>query len=449
MKKPSITRQLLLGVLLPLLPILCLVGFAGYMGARFEIGEVYDAQLATAVNFLHYYRAQPSGPEAPDFQRQIETLDHSSRAGFREYTRWRRFRIWRDGDLVFASRNAPIDQTPHPAGYSESRDQAGHWRYFTLYLPESKEVIEAAENIKARNELIARVFWGLILPLTLAIPIITFTVWRGIVWGLKDLRRFADSVRERSADKLTPIDTVSAPEELQTLSLSINGLLETISNSLEQERLFTDNAAHELRTPLAAVRAQTEVVSGARNARERRLALAELTKGVDRAANLMDKLLTIARLRYANLSPSSIRLSEVVTEALLDLYPEAERKRIGFNIDNTQDASVVANPQLLGIILRNLIDNAIKYSPADADIDLTTFIEGKTVHLDIRDRGPGIPEDERVKVFARFYRIKGTRASGSGLGLAIVRMAAAQLNCAVTLLSPQTGPGLLVRLSFE
>ncbi len=217
--------------------------------------------------------------------------------------------------------------------------------------------------------------------------------------------------------------------------------MKTVSVSLEQERLFTDNAAHELRTPLAAIRTQTEVVTGARNAVERNVALTELTKGVDRAARLMDQLLTLARLRQNAPPVMQIGLEQAVSDAVRDLYSEALQRGIGFNIGG----SASANPALVGIILRNLIDNAIKYAPENSDIDID--ISQDTLVL--RDRGPGIPEDEREKVFARFYRVKGTRVQGSGLGLAIVRIAATRTGVDVRLFTPKDGVGLGVRLSFS
>lgn len=448
MKAISITRRLLLGVLVPLIPIMLSVGYLGYLAARFEINEVYDAQLATAANFLRYYGDDVREPTAQSFDKVAMQLNRKARVGLQEYTRWRRFRVWHDGHLVYASSNASSSQPPLPPGYSDQYDAQGHWRFFTLYVPDSGEIVEAGENAKARGELIQSVMLGLILPLSFALPLIALASWRGIVWGLKDLRGFAASVRERSADNLAPLDTERTPAELRSLSASINGLMDSLSQSLDQERLFADNAAHELRTPLAAIRAQAEVVSGARNASERKAALAEMNKGVDRASRLMEQLLVLARLRQTKPPMSLLILSEAATEALHDLYFEAEARGIGFCVDGDREARVSANPLLLGVILRNLIDNAIKYAPEGSDIDIITVRDETSTRLDIRDRGPGIPEEEREKVFARFYRVKGTRAPGSGLGLAIVRIAAARMGCRIRLSTPRDGQGLIVSVAF-
>ncbi|MDI7775777.1 ATP-binding protein [Asticcacaulis sp. EMRT-3] len=442
-KHRSLTARLLAGVVLPIIAIVVLIGVVANISAHSEINEVYDAQLATAANFLRYYNGDIDNGGNAAIGTLSSDLSPVARHGLAEYSRWRRFRVWRDGRLVLMAGNARPVGAPLPPGYSDLTDADGQWRYFTLYLPESHEVIAVGENIKARGELIARVFWGLVLPLSLALPLLGLAVWLGIVWGLKDLRSFAASVRERSADHLTPIDTQSAPAELQTLAASINGLLTTIAASLEQERLFTDNAAHELRTPLAVVKTQTEVVTGARNAQERKAALAELTKGVDRAARLMDQLLTMARLRQNAPPVMWLSLSQCVSDAVRDLYPEAHARRIGFHISG--EAQATANLGLVGIILRNLIDNAIKYAPEGSDIDIA-MSQGA---ICLRDRGPGIAEDEREKVFARFYRIKGSRAQGSGLGLAIVRIAAAQTGAEVRFFTPDDGVGLGVRLNFS
>ncbi|WP_162148957.1 ATP-binding protein [Asticcacaulis sp. AC466] len=430
---------------MPTVAIMIFIGVSANMSARFEINEVYDAQLATAANFLRYYKDDIRTAPSVVSGTSGLALNPAARGGLTEYSRWRRFRVWRQGKLVLASGDVSALGAPLPAGYSDLTDAQGQWRFFTVYMPETQEIIEAGENVRARGELIERVFWGLILPLSLALPLLGLAIWRGIIWGLKDLRMFAASVRERSADNLTPIDTENAPTELQVLSTSINGLLKTVSISLEQERLFTDNAAHELRTPLAAIRTQTEVVTGARSAKERSAALVELTKGVDRAARLMDQLLTLARLRQNAPPVMQISLQQAVSDAVRDLYSEALLRSIGFNIGGDPNGNASANPALVGVILRNLIDNAIKYAPENSDIDID-ISQGRIV---LRDRGPGIPEDEREKVFARFYRVKGTRVQGSGLGLAIVRIAATQTGVDVRLFTPNDGVGLGVCLRFS
>lgn len=445
LRQPSLTRRLLIGVGAPLLLLLIVTALLGYQSARFEIDEVYDAQLVTAASFLRYYGGDMRNPPHRGIGVTAPSLDKRSRDGLAEYTRWRRFRVWRDGQLMLASENGVTASAPLPPGYHDVRDADEVWRFFTLNVPETGEIIEAGENVKAREELINRIFWGLILPLTLALPLMALVVWRGIVWGLKALRGFADSVGERSAEHLEPLDARAAPAELQALSGSINTLLKRLEASLDQERLFTDNAAHELRTPLAAVRAQTEVLSGARNAGERKTALAELQKGVDRAARLMDQLLTLARLRQRALPAGEAVLRDAVASAVRDLYLEAERRSIGFNITGESDARAQANPLLLGVVLRNLIENAIKYAPEGSDIDIAITPDW----IEIRDQGPGIPEDEREKVFARFYRLKGAQAPGSGLGLAIVRIAAAQAGCRIALFTPSDGAGLGVRIIFS
>jgi signal transduction histidine kinase len=138
-------------------------------------------------------------------------------------------------------------------------------------------------------------------------------------------------------------------------------------------------------------------------------------------------------------------LREAVASAMRDLYLEAEKRAIGFHITGASDLSAQVNPLLLGVVLRNLIDNAIKYAPEGSDIDIAVTANS----IEIRDRGPGIPEDERENVFARFYRLKGTQASGSGLGLAIARIAASQAGCRIALFTPPDGPGLGVRIAFS
>ncbi len=446
---PSITRQLLIGIGLPVFVIIVLIGGLGYLCAKGEIDEVYDAQLVTSANFLWRLSEDKSGPAEIRTQPGMLGITGAEQEGVEEFTEWRSYRVWRAGKLLITSENAPDIRFPaRPAGFSEASRSDGHWRYFTLVQTGAGVVVESGENTEARKELIARVFWGLILPLTLAIPLIVLAIWRGIRWGLKDLRRFAETIQTRSSDDLSAIDTHTTPKELRALAGSVNGLMVKLEASLEQERLFTDNAAHELRTPLAALGVQADVILNAKTARERNQMVAELGKGVRRASRLLDQLLTLARIRHAPIQASALNVYEIASTAIKDIYPLAHARDIELSLSGDMSAMVRSKEPLLMIMLSNLLDNAIKYAPRGSAIAVAIKRSAEGLDLIIEDEGPGIPENEREKVFARFYRIQGTSATGSGLGLAIVRNIGERLSVGIHVFTPHNGIGLAIRLRF-
>ena len=435
----SLTWRLFIGIGAPVAAIILLIALMGFRGATSEINEVYDSQLAiSAQSLLHAAESQGaavgvSGAPPP-------SADGGEEEGIDEYARWHSYRVWRGGQVVLASPNAPKD-APRRAGYASATDGDDTWRVYTLV--QGAYTVETRENTDARGEEIIKILTSLVLPLILLLPVIAAVLWFGIRLGLSGLRGFATAVGQRSTDDLSRIDA-AVPAELAPVAEAVNGLLGRLEASLDQERAFTDNAAHELRTPLAVIKAQAEVVSGARDDRERTDAVAELGLGVTRATRLLEQLLTLARLRHVPPAHTEIELMGQAGEAIRDVYPAAAAKGIALRLGGDEGATAQADATLLHLILRNILENAVKYAPPHTAVD----VEVTAGAILVRDHGPGIPEAERDKVFTRFYRIQGTREPGSGLGLSIVRAAAQRLGCIVTLSAPDDGAGLGVEISF-
>jgi len=438
-RPPSLTWRLFIGIGAPVAAIIVLIALLGFRGAASEINEVYDSQLAiSAQSLLH--AAQSQGPAINVLGAPPATADGGEEAGIDEYARWHSFRVWHDGHVVLASPNAPAESA-RKAGYTSTRDGGDTWRVYTMV--QGGYTVETRENVLARGEEITKILSSLVLPLIVLLPVIGTVLWFGIRLGLSGLRGFAAAVGERSSDNLSRIDA-AVPAELAPVAEAVNGLLSELESSLDQERAFTDNAAHELRTPLAVIKAQAEVVAGARDAAERAGAVAELGLGVNRATRLLEQLLTLARLRHQPPQHTQVTLMSQAGEAVRDVYPAAAGKTIELRLAGDADATAQADPALLHLILRNVLENAVKYAPERTAIDIDV-LPGEIV---VRDAGPGIAEAERDKVFTRFYRIHGTREPGSGLGLSIVRMAARRLGCQVRLFTPADGHGLGVGIVF-
>ena len=449
MKQPSLTVQLLKGIGLPLVLVVALIGAIAYFSAIDEVNEVYDSQLITSANELWLLsEREDSRTEIKVGGHDLE-LDDSDQKALDEYARWRRFRVWRGGKLLLVSDNADgASDKPHAKGFTDVASASGDWRLFTLYVPRQDVVVEVGEKVEARYEVVWPILFGLLIPLLLAIPVFALVIWQGGRWGLRDLRRFAANIKQRSPDDLSRIPDEGAPAEIAPVAEALNSLLAKLDQALQQERLFTDNAAHELRTPLAALGLQTDVVRNARTRNERSLALGELDKGVERASRLLDQLLTLARIRHTPIERTELDLRTAAADAIKDIYPLALAKKIDLALSGDGDAAILSKKPLLAILLRNLLDNAIKYSPAGACVDVEITEAGGAPRLIVRDQGPGIPPDEREQVFAHFYRMPGAAGAGSGLGLAIVRTIADLLGIDVRLFTPESGTGLEVEVRF-
>ena len=445
----SLLVQLLIGIGLPLACVLVVVGSIAFISARDEIAEVYDSHLITSANELWLLSQNvESQTEIQVGGREME-LDDNDQKALDEYAKWRTFRVWRHGKLLLVSDNLAGRAAPPSArGFSNVTNALGAWRVFTLYVPRQDVIVEISEKLDARDEIVRPIMFGLLIPLLLALPVFALVIWLGGRWGLRDLRRFATTIGKRSPDDLSHIATEGAPAEIAPLAEAINQLLVKLERALEQERLFTDNAAHELRTPLATLGLQMDVLRNAKTAPERRATLSELDKGVARASRLLDQLLTLARIRHTPIKPAPLNLHAFAADAIRDIYPLARAKGIELSLSGDERIEVVTMKPLLAILLRNLLDNAIKYAPAGTRVEMTVSMEDEEACVKVCDQGPGIAEAERERVFARFYRLKDAGGTGSGLGLAIVRTIAELLGATVTLSAVGAEVGLCVKLRF-
>ncbi|HQT26076.1 MAG TPA: ATP-binding protein, partial [Burkholderiales bacterium] len=240
------------------------------------------------------------------------------------------------------------------------------------------------------------------------------------------------------------------PGELRPLVDAINTLLSRLEYSFENERRFTADAAHELRTPLAALKTQAQVAMRASEEAQRKKALEQVIGGVDRATHLVQQLLTLARLdpQFAQVGNSKVDLHQVVVGVLTELAPEALAKRIELVFEEAPRAMVKGDPEMIRILTSNIVRNAIRYTPEEGHVEVRIGEDVDAVRLHVIDNGPGIERGERTNVFERFYRTLGNRASGSGLGLSIVKRIADLHHAEVTLDTGENGKGLWVRVKF-
>lgn len=436
-------RRRLLGLLLGGVSIawLATMGFSA-LDAHHEVDELFDAQLAQSAQTLLALASH----EADD---EIEDLG----PGAHKYQRRLRFQIWRaDGRLLLRSGNAPTTPLTTINGFSETDSAEGHWRHFSLWDKDHALQVQVSEDHHIRDELINQIAWRLLFPALFGLPLIGLWVWIATRRGLLSLDAVAEQIAHRDPQQLHALTPASAPEEIRPMLEALNGLFARVDQALESERRFTADAAHELRTPLAALKAQLQVALRARNDEERTRSLDQLRAGLDRAHHLVDQMLQLARLDPESGLPTSppLDLGQLAAQACADLGPLILAKDIDFDLEAAPDCIVNGQGDWLGVLLRNLIDNAIRYTPAGGCIRVIVehAARDRAIQVRVIDNGPGIPAAERNAVLRRFHRLHQGEVAGSGLGLAIVARIAELHGAKLDLTDAKTPSGLCVNIIF-
>ena len=312
---------------------------------------------------------------------------------------------------------------------------------------------EAQTEIAAhRDELIAEIAEHVAMPVLLALPLLAVLLAIAVTLALRPLQRLANDIGGRAPDRLDALEVAGAPAEIRPLIVRLNALFAAISRALENERRLTADAAHELRTPLAALKAQAQVARAADDEKQRHHALEQVVVGCDRATRLVEQLLQLARLDAAPATApqEGVDLQEIAAEVLAGLAEPAVAK--GIELTLTEPAGDVApvrgDPLLLGALVRNLADNAVRYSLPGTPVQVTVKTHDGRITLTVSDRGPGIPDALRTSPGERFRRGRDAVATGSGLGLSIVMRIAALHGAHVTLQPGVDGSGTVATVAF-
>lgn len=291
-------------------------------------------------------------------------------------------------------------------------------------------LVQMAEPLTERQALANRIIKGVIFPQFVILPIASALVWFGLSRGLRPLRGLRDRIRRRQPDDLSPIDPTSAPQEIVPLVESFNELLTQLETSLETQKRFIADAAHQMKTPLAGIRMQAELALREQEPADRERSLTQLSRSSERASHLITQLLALARAESLGEKTgfSPLELNALLREIVTELAPMALSANLDLGLDDPgQPVAIRGNRVLLGEMIQNLVSNAIHYTPSGGVINIRLRSGSETASLEIEDDGPGIPAAERDAVFERFYRVRDRVASneaearGSGLGLAIVR----------------------------
>lgn len=355
--------------------------------------------------------------------------------------------IWtEDGRSIYASR--PHAELPARAllGFADVRAGDQLWRTFSVAT--RSRVIQVAQPVPVRRRLAADTALRSVAPLLLVGPLLALLgVWV-VARALAPLRRLAADVRARDVDTFAPLPDADVPDEAAPLVRAVNGLLARLSGALDAQRAFVADAAHELRSPLTALKLQLKLLREAGDEAARKAAMEQLAQGVERATRLVEQLLALARAEPgAAQTLAALDLADVAREALADLLPLASAR--GSELSLQADAAVPLQGDRSGLIalVRNLADNALRYAPPGAHVELHLALDDGAPLLTVDDSGPGIPPAERGKVFDRFVRRSAQGESGSGLGLAIVRSVAQRHGATLSLADSPLG-GLRVQVRW-
>ncbi len=441
--KPSIRRRLLILLTGTVLTAWLATAMFTYFDARKEIGEMLDAHLA-----------QSAGLIAAQLEHEFEDMDEHAAKLPRQYKHERKiaFQVWdKKGRLRLRTASAPETRLQSQSeGYGDAVIDGKRWRIFSRWDESRDYLVQVGERYELREELAGSVASHLLHPLAVALPALALLIWFGVGAGLAPLGSVAREIQRREPGNLAPLDEGNAPRETLPLIAAINALFERLRNSLEQERRFTADAAHELRTPLAAVKTQAQVALGARSDEARAHALANVVSGTDRAARLVEQLLVLARLdpQMALPQEQAVDLHDLAGRCIAELAPAAAAKGVDMGLAPGGGANVAGDAILLGVLLRNLLDNAVRYTPPGGEVEVAVTCTQDAVLLAVSDSGPGIAEAERAQALDRFYRVLGSGEEGSGLGLSIVKRIADLHRAGVSLAAGADGRGLRVEVTF-
>lgn len=417
---------------------------ATWFDVRHELDELLDAHLAQAAALLVVQQAHEGDDDgvldAPTLHRYAPKVA---------------FQVFHEGRLTQRSANAPADPMltmsgAAPSGFRTIVIDGTAWRVFATHGREQDVRVFVGEQVRSRSAILWAVMRSSLGPLLFAIPLLALGAWLAVRQGVVPLRAVGQALAQRGPGDLQPLVLPAAPAEVAPMLDALNGLLRRIAELLEAERRFTADAAHELRTPIAAIRAQAQVALGAATDPERAGALQATLQGCDRAARLVDQLLTLSRLE-SGAGPELVELdlAAVVRQVVAEVAPQAVDQQQDIEVAAQAPCRVRGDATLLAVLVRNLVDNAVRYSGPGATVKLAiAAIEPDGARLSVEDSGPGMAAADRARLGERFFRVVGSGQAGSGLGWSIAHRIATVHGAALHVGESTSLGGLRVEVQF-
>lgn len=401
-----------------------------YRQARAEADGIFDYHMEQMAQALRAGVVPPGLPSAPGEEPALpaEAFDFF-------------VQVWTpDGLRVFQSGTRAALPQRAALGFSNLQVEGMPYRVYTMQS--RTQVVQVAQDLRPRQEMARALAWRTVMPIAWMAPLLMLVAWGVVSASLAPVARVRRQVAERQADELAEVSEAGLPDEIRPLVHELNLLFGRVRQAFDAQKNFVAEAAHELRSPLAALRLQVQSLQRAPDDATRQLAAQRLLAGIDRATRLVEQLLVLARQQA---QPSSgepmqaVELSTLAAQVVADAVPQAVARHIDLGLGEADDGTVNGHAEPLRILLGNLVDNALKYTPEGGKVDVTVRRDAGSLVLAVEDSGPGISEADRARVLDRFYRVPGSPAAGSGLGLAIAN-AIAQLHG--TRLELDRSPGL-------
>ncbi|PZQ43579.1 MAG: hypothetical protein DI551_11875 [Micavibrio aeruginosavorus] len=437
----SLKKRLLQWISFPILIASILIFVIAYLFSWHEIEEVYDAQLVhSAKTLLQMTEHEIAEQENIDIGTENPNLQH-------RYENKTAFRIWKKDKIVLqSSRAKKFINVEAPPGFSDQTIENKPWRFYVFIDAANNIQIETAERYAIRYELIGQLMISLAIPMAILIPLLLAIVWVGVQQSITPLIALSSEVDSRRIDDLTQIKGGDIPHEVIPLVEAMNRLFIRIGDSFKREREFTDHAAHELRTPLAAMKTQTQVLlKKASFLPEYKDGLDNLNSTIDRTTHLVEQLLSLARLQNDIPPMETICFSDLLEEATSQIRALADTKKQILISEIEPNVTIKGNADSFYMLIHNLLDNAVKYTPDGGTIKVMLGADKK---LSISDSGPGISDMDKKRVFNRFVRVDKTGQMGSGLGLSIAQWVADTHKASLSL-HDNLPHGLVVEISFN
>jgi len=437
----SIKRFLLIYITLAILLIYCLISLASYWVSKEELDELYDAnleQVGSAIAAQHL-----AIHDVTHLYSNTQVGKGSTIQGEEEfYVRV----LAKDGTVLYVSHPDIKVPLPSTLGFSTQKYLNKQWRFFAIKV--NQETIQVAQSLRLRKNTIKETAISLMASQLLFIPFLVLLIFLAIRKALSPLSILSDEIQHRHSTDLKPFPDHQLPVEIKPLVQSLNIFMGKLSDMVGVLKRFTSDAAHELRTPITALKLQLSLLEQAKTKDEQELAIQSLKIGVGRTEQLISQLLTLARIEPNNRLREIKRLNllQLVKESIEELLPLAHQKGIDLGLTNGEVAMIDGVQHEIKVLINNVLDNAIRYTPNYGSVNISLSNDSEHAILEVNDTGPGIAIDDFERVFERFYRGENKDTCGSGLGLSIVREIALQHGAIIKL--SNLNHGLSFKVTF-
>lgn len=433
----SLKRQLTVWIL----GLVTVVGIAAsaisFHVAEDEANTFLDQQL------MEIARSVDEGSQLPAMQKNFLKESKSQQA--RDFV----IQVWEDDKPTVTSRpgfDLPINTK---TGFSDRTWDQAAWRVYTMV--HKNRIVQVSQEMDVRTEIATQSAAWVLLPVVALIPLSLVLIVMVIRRLLQPLQTVTTAAIERDINSNAPLPTDDVPLEVTPLIQALNDLVARLSKALKLQRQFLSDAAHGLRTPLAALQLQIENLPQHKSRQDLAIRIDDMRRGAQRASHMVRQLLQIARYDTQNkpIQRSEVSLDELIKDCLAEMVPLAEHRGVDLGMTRADSATVRVNPDDLRILIGNLIDNALRYTPEGGKVDISLQASASSAVVEIRDTGPGIPASELPRVFDRFFRAAGQEIEGTGIGLAIVKTIADREDIKLMLVNREDRSGLLVRLELN